>query len=242
MEKSKAIGEMQALLQKRSIMKVVTNAVLFSTLLLLLFLPCFQTESDGAGLGGLIGIDFKKNFSLYDEVAFAFSLLSFDGDALVFGLFGLTLQIFAVICFACGLGAMEVDLIKSTLYFFDPEHYTILEHDKIKSMIEKSKAEKQQKEVRQFLPQFSFFFAIALEMIAVIFFIECSCAIDPSLPDYYFISLDGGVAWGVWVVLIFLIVDVVLAVLLIGNRYKLKDLVLKEDDEKKDTMSEQAEN
>ena len=237
MEKSKAIGEMQALLKKEAIIKRVAHLVLFSTLLLLLFLPCFQTE-----------IVFKNDFSLYDEIRLVISSLSLDGSSFD----DLMTLILAFLSFIVGLTGMVVDLVKVTLYDFDPEHYASLEYDKIKSMMEKrleydkiksktekSKAIKPTEGISHFVPQCYFLLAIVFE-ISGIFFLRDSGPADATISDYF--RYTNGVAWGFWVVLVFLIVNIALVVSLALNRKKLKDLVMKEDDEKKDTMSEQAEN
>ena len=226
MEKSKAIGEMQALLQKKAIIKIVTHVVLFMTLFSLFFLPCFQT-----------GPDVKENFSLYDEIKFVISSLSLDGSLFEPDL--MVMPIFAFLFFIGGLMLMGVDFIKVTLYGFDPEHYASLEYDKIKSKAEKSKAIKPTEEMNPLLPQIAFFFAIVFEILGI-FFLRASGPADSTISDYF--SYTNGVVWGFWVVLVLLIVDFALAVFWTLNNNKLKDLVLKEDDEKKDTMSEQAEN
>ncbi len=229
---------MQALLKKEAIIKRVAHLVLFSTLLLLLFLPCFQTE-----------IVFKHDFSLYDEIRLVISSLSLDGSSFEPDFMVL---IFAFLFFIVGLAGMVVDLVKVTLYDFDPEHYAGLEYDKIKSMMEKrleydkiksktekSKAIKPTEGMSNFVPQCYFLAAIVFEILGI-FFLRDSGPADATISDYF--RYTNGVAWGFWVVLVFLIVNIALVVSLALDRKKLKDLVMKEDDEKKDTMSEQAEN
>ena len=208
--------------KKNAVMKAVMNAVMFLTLILLFFLPCFRIQPKGAELGSLLGIDLGINFSLYDEVALVFSPHESGGPNIAVMIF----QIFAIIFFAGGIVATAVDLVKSAMNCINSENYAILEYDKIKSRAEK------QRMFRQSSPTTMFFTAIIYEVFAIILskFLNRSVGETEAITDYF--SSMNTVAWGFWIILIFVLADIALAVLTALMRNKVKVQILKEDYEK----------
>ena len=213
--------------KKLVLLKAAMNALMFVTLLLFFFLPCFRIQPETAELA-----DASINFSLLDEIMHLLPFATGTPNATTVILLP---QIFAVAFFAAGLIAIGIDFVKSTIGCFNPDNYTIIEYDKIKSKTDK-------KTFRRFSPSNLFFIAILYEGCAIAFskiFIgsfgemqlgslaEINLSTEVIYADYF--AAMNTVAWGFWIVLIFLIADIALAVLSakIGN--KLKVQILKED-------------
>ena len=214
--------------KKVAILKVVMNALMFATLILLFFLPCFRIQPEGAAeFAQLTGIDLGVNFSVLDEIVNMFSVISSGSEnigALIF------FQIVAIAFFAAGIVAATVDFVKSMIGCVNPDNYAIVEYDKIKTKTDR-------KVLRQFSSTPLFISAIIYEVFAIIM-----CKVfDRNVGDAgmesgilyidYFASMNT-VAWGFWIVLVFLIADITLAVLTAVARNKLKIAILKDDYEK----------
>ena len=199
-----------------AILKVCMYPIMLLSIILFFFLPCFSMGPESAELGG-----FGINFSLYDETAYLISL--FFSDVTTGAWIGtFLLQMIAVLMFAGGIVSIIVDLVQSALRYINPENYAILEYDRIKTRAGRSRF------YAQYNPASMFFAAVILEVGIIAY----SKIFGPSSSRFVYIdyfSFMNGVAWGFWIVLIFMIADITLSLITTLMRNKVKVQILKED-------------
>lgn len=218
METQKQYVKLKPQFKKFAALKVASSAFIFFTILLLVFLPCFRIQPEGAELGEIFGVDFGKNFSLYDEFVLVFSPL-FSSGGIEGGPFDeigpMIYQGLPALFFVGGLITAAAGFIKSIMHCIDLENYIVLEYDNIKSKV-----------TEQFAPKTFFLLAVIGEIFAIVTLkILSGTEIAPT--DY--IASMNAVAWGFWIVAIFLIADIMLAALSTITRNKLRAEILKED-------------
>lgn len=230
MENSKQYQRYKKQFKTECIFKVAASAVALITLIFLLFIPCFRislaSSAEEAEIMKTLGISPYRDFSLFDEMIQ--SLKSFGGGSgdpagMVTKMLSVY-QILAMVCIIAAVVWFAIDCVKSGMGIVNPDNYSLLAYDGIKSRAGEKKR-------RRYLSPINFFFTgIILEIMYIIMYqvLPFSSEGEGDVSGGYFTQMTG-VSGAIAVVIIFAVAAVGLLVYDKILKNKIKTAILKED-------------